>query len=65
MPSCIVSGNFQPNTSALERQPILGLALQQFNALAHPQQQAYIFALLNHASGSWCTAQNDTGGLAA
>lgn len=59
---------FPPIPSAPERRSIVGLALPQCNASAHPQQQpqlAYIFALPNHGSDSCCTAQNDAAGLAA
>ena len=53
------------NPSAPERQSILGLALPQRNASAHPQQLAYIFALPNRTRDSCCTARNDAAGLAA
>ena len=58
-------GPSPPRHSAPERQSIVGLALPQCNASAHPEQLAYIFAVPSHARDSWCTAQNDAAGLAA
>ena len=58
-------GPSPPRHSAPERQSIVGLALPQCNASAHPEQLAYIFAGPSHARDSWCTAQNDAAGLAA
>ena len=42
-------GPSPPRHSAPERQSIVGLALPQCNASAHPEQLAYYFSVLNHA----------------
>ena len=38
------------------RQPVLGLQAAFPRRNAHPQQQAFIFALQNHARDCWCTS---------